>query len=295
MQAGQCFSAEAYQRDLGHPGAAPDAKVNMGEHMLKALFSDWARRRGAVGDATDLEEAGSGSDAEMHDATANGGSSDDGTNAEADVPSKKGEAGGASRLGTAFQLRTQVPPVVMISGGSEFHPLRRSIHAFDGRELEGEVVPQWVADCVLRSRYPQGKELKMFFILQPAEGSGLPSMLQGRLSAPRVLGMDKVADYVLRKMAEQGVVLREDPLFWAPDKQEQWNRDHGSSSGAAAAAARDGDAGSGASSGGGMLGLSIRQLRPMPSPPAAVDRPLLITCNGAVSVCACVGFVCTQQ
>ena len=36
------------------------------------------------------------------------------------------------------------------------------------------------------------------------QGSGLPSMLQSRLAAPRILPAHKAADYVLSKLREQG-------------------------------------------------------------------------------------------
>jgi hypothetical protein len=38
------------------------------------------------------------------------------------------------------------------------------------------------------------KELKCAFVLLPAEGSGLPSLLQSRLNAPRILQVMKVGD-----------------------------------------------------------------------------------------------------
>jgi WD repeat-containing protein 48 len=50
-----------------------------------------------------------------------------------------------------------------------------------------------VADCVLDGKWPQVKELKTAFVLQPAEGSGLPSLLQSRLNAPRILEVGRAA------------------------------------------------------------------------------------------------------
>jgi hypothetical protein len=55
------------------------------------------------------------------------------------------------------------------------------------REKAPDEIPGWVADCVLEGKWPQHKELKTAFVLQPVEGSGLPSLLQSRLNAPRVL------------------------------------------------------------------------------------------------------------
>ena len=53
-------------------------------------------------------------------------------------------------------------------------------------------MPPWAADAVLRGELPFVKELKSAFVLQPAEGSGLPSLLQSRLNAPRILQVMKV-------------------------------------------------------------------------------------------------------
>ena len=36
----------------------------------------------------------------------------------------------------------------------------------------------------------------------------MPALLQGKLNAPRVLRVNKVVDYVLGKMREQGLALR---------------------------------------------------------------------------------------
>lgn len=273
MQAGGAFSAEAYQRDLGDAEAPPDAKINLGEHMLKAMFCRWAERQGAPPPPPAGDPAGAAASAGPAARAADGG--DSAMEDASPPPAASAHVELAPIPAPAFRLRAQVGPVVLVSGGGGRPPLRRAVDAFDGSEREGEEVPAWVADCVLRSRYPSHRDvaadLKMFFNLQPAQGSALPSLLQGRLSAPRVLGVDKVADYVLRKMEENGVTLREEPLFWAQGKHERWEEEHG---GAAAPAAVGG--------GGG-----IRQLRALPNAAAHQDRPLLITCNGAVSCRAC--------
>jgi WD repeat-containing protein 48 len=49
-----------------------------------------------------------------------------------------------------------------------------------------------VGEAVLRGLLPYVKELKAAFVLHPAEGSGLPSLLQSRLNAPRILQVMKV-------------------------------------------------------------------------------------------------------
>jgi WD repeat-containing protein 48 len=70
---------------------------------------------------------------------------------------------------------------------------RLGANAFTGREREGEDIPPWVCEAVLRGLLPYVKELKSAFVLLPAEGSGLPSLLQSRLNAPRILQVMKVS------------------------------------------------------------------------------------------------------
>ena len=168
-------------------------------------------------------------------------------------------------------------------------PWRCAADSFDGSEREGEIVPQWVADCVLRNNVPIGKDLKMAFVLVPAAKSGLPSLLQSKLNAPRVLGIDKVADYVLRKMAELGIAnLAEEPLFWSPEKQAVWEEEqqkapamHESSSAPSNVVSKKGS--SEASSSGTFGTMGIRQLQPIATTQRQMPAtsPLLITCGGA--------------
>lgn len=49
-----------------------------------------------------------------------------------------------------------------------------------------------VATAVLHAQFPAAKDLKAAFVLTPAEGSGLPCLLQSRLNAPRILQVSKV-------------------------------------------------------------------------------------------------------
>lgn len=97
------------------------------------------------------------------------------------------------------------------------------------------------------------------------QGSGLPSLLQSRLNAPRVLRVNKVADYVRRKMEEHGIQLREEPLFWDPAKAERWQTEAGAAQPDAGAAA------------------GVHQLQPVGGGACgAAGQPaaILITCKG---------------
>lgn len=127
-----------------------------------------------------------------------------------------------------------------------------------------------------------------------AQGSGLPSMLQSKLNAPRVLRVNKVADYIIKKMADQGLALREEPLFWDAAKQQEWEAQQAQQQAAGAQQqqpqqdAAGAGPGPGPPNGSGSSRFSIRQLYGGSSSAAAqpqshqVDLPLLITCNGMV-------------
>lgn len=80
----------------------------------------------------------------------------------------------------------------MVSTNAAGLSWRVNANAFTGKEREGDDIPTWVTDAVLRGVLPYVKELKSAFVLQPAEGSGLPSLLQSRLNAPRILQVMKV-------------------------------------------------------------------------------------------------------
>ncbi len=295
MESPGCFLAEAYKRDLGDASAAADAKVNMAQYMLGALFAQWAEKRTGGEEQQQPRSGanGAGGDDQMMDV-------DDNRTDTSNVP--------ASPSPIAFTLQCELPPVIMVSGGNGVAPWRRTTDAFDGTEAEGDVIPQWVADCVLRKTIPTGKDLKMAFILIPAAKSGLPSLLQSKLNAPRVLGIDKVADYVMRKMADQGIHLAEEPLFWSPEKQALWAEEQrggggggGSVEGGSPSSVKGsgGDAmttGGNNDNGGNSTGtfgslINIRQLRPISNSTGTTaaasasqsssNQALLITCGGA--------------
>lgn len=52
------------------------------------------------------------------------------------------------------------------------------------------------------------------------QGSGLPSLLQSKLTAPRILVLHKVATYCQAKLAEQNYHMQLGAVYWDPDKQQ---------------------------------------------------------------------------
>lgn len=54
------------------------------------------------------------------------------------------------------------------------------------------------------------------------QGSGLPSLLQSKLTAPRILPVHKVAVYCQSKLAEQSYHMQLGVVWWYPDKHQVW-------------------------------------------------------------------------
>ncbi|CAI9301968.1 unnamed protein product [Lactuca saligna] len=88
--------------------------------------------------------------------------------------------------------------ISVITEGSQGGQWRRKITELDG--VEDEEFPWWVLDCVLHNRLPPRENTKCSFYLQPYEGSALQILTQGKLSAPRILRIHKVVNYVVEKM-----------------------------------------------------------------------------------------------
>jgi WD repeat-containing protein 48 len=115
--------------------------------------------------------------------------------------------------------KQQLAPAV-ISEHVSGHPWRRTVTGFDGTEVEGDDIPSWVVECVLHSRLPAQRDMKCAFVLQPAEGSALPAMLQTRLNAPRILRISKVASYTVSKLSEQDINMAVQPPGVQPGSEE---------------------------------------------------------------------------
>ena len=77
-----------------------------------------------------------------------------------------------------------------------------------------EDVPEWVRRCVLEDEYPRSKALKMCFVLVPKRGTNLPPMGQSRLTAPRVLQVEKMLDYVMKRLKSKGIDCCKRPIYW---------------------------------------------------------------------------------
>ncbi|KAK9293069.1 hypothetical protein L1049_021053 [Liquidambar formosana] len=183
----QCFSAEMYSADLNIVGKPEDDKVNLARETLKGLLAHWlAKRRQRFGSQASANgEIPSGKDISSRSIAH--------SRIEVD-----GNAENDSMVYPPFEFSTVSPPSI-ITEGAHGGPWRKKITDLDGTEDEKDF-PWWCVDCVLNNRLPPRENTKCSFYLQPCEGSAVQILTQGKLSAPRILRVHKVVNYVIEKM-----------------------------------------------------------------------------------------------
>lgn len=183
----QCFSAEMYSADLNIVGKPEDDKVNLGRETLKGLLAHWfGKRKHKVGS--------------QHLANGEVPSSKDisSRNFSLSRIDMDGNVENDSVVYLPFEFSTVSPPSI-VTEGSQSGPWRKKITHLDGTEDEKKF-PFWCLDCVLNNRLPQRENTKCGFYLQPSEGSPVLFLTQGKLSAPRILRIHKVMNYVIEKI-----------------------------------------------------------------------------------------------
>ncbi|KAL5566956.1 hypothetical protein UlMin_030120 [Ulmus minor] len=182
----QCFSAEMYSADLNIVGKPEDDKINLARETLKGLLAHWlAKRKQRFGSPASANGELSGKDIP--------GRSLSHSRNDLDASSEND-----SMVYPPFEFSTVSPPSI-ITEGSHGGPWRKKITDFDGTEDEKDF-PWWCLDCVLNNRLPPRENTKCSFYLQAFEGSNVQILTQGKLSAPRILRIHKVVNYVLEKM-----------------------------------------------------------------------------------------------
>ncbi|PPD96606.1 hypothetical protein GOBAR_DD06362 [Gossypium barbadense] len=183
----QCFSAEMYSADLNITGKPEDDKVNLARETLKGLLAYWmTKRRQRLGSQASVNgDVLSGKDITTKSLTH--------SRIEVDV-----NAENDSMVYPSFEFSTVSPPSI-ITEGSQGGPWRKKITELDGTEDEKDF-PGWVLDCVLSNKLPPRENTKCSFYLHPCEGSAVQILTQGKLSAPRILRIHKVANYVVEKL-----------------------------------------------------------------------------------------------
>ncbi|XP_023765840.1 uncharacterized protein LOC111914297 [Lactuca sativa] len=187
----QCFSAEMYSVDLNITEKAEDDKVNLARETLKGLLAPWLSKKkhkfgpqslanGEVPPVRDRDRDVSSRSITLSKVEVDGNSEND------------------SSVYPPFDFSTVSPPSI-ITEGSQNGPWRKKITEMDSTEDEKDL-PWWVLDCVLHNRLPPREHTKCSFYLQPYEGSTAQTVTQGKLSAPRILRIHKVVNYVVEKL-----------------------------------------------------------------------------------------------
>lgn len=183
----QCFSAEMYSADLNIVGKPEDDKINLARETLKGLLAHWlSKRRNRFGTKTLVNgDVPTGKEITSRSITL--------SKVEVD-----GNSENDSLVYPPFEFSAASSPSI-ITEGSQGGPWRKKITDLDGTEDEKDF-PWWVLDCVLNNRLPPRENTKCSFYLQPLEGSAAQMLTQGKLSAPRILRVHKVVNYVVEKM-----------------------------------------------------------------------------------------------
>jgi len=180
----QCFSAEIYAVDLNVAGAQEDLKINLAQETLRGLLIHWSKRKQKSSSHSLCNgDSSIGKDVPSKDSPRSRPEVDDATQNH------------ATHVLPSFEFSTVSPPSI-ITEGSSGGPWRKRITDLDGTEGD---LPWWCVDCITLNRYPK-ENTKCGFYLHPAEGSPAPNITQGKLSAPRILRIHKVANYVVEKL-----------------------------------------------------------------------------------------------
>lgn len=185
----QCFSAEMYALDCNVEGASEEVKINLGQHTLRGLFEHWLARNHC---STALPN-GDALNGTLPEAPVDGGAAS--ASSGEDVP---GDEPWLDGVLPAFQFSRTCPPSI-ITEGTHGGPWRRKATDLLGTEGPREI-PQWCIDATLHNKLPLREPPKCSFFLAPHEGSSLSPLPQGKLTAPRILRIQKVMNYVVERL-----------------------------------------------------------------------------------------------
>lgn len=179
-------NAEIYAVDAGLDASSEDFKVNIGEHVVRALFRKWME--------------------EYKRRVANG---EEDPNARSRSPPTASQKSAAIRAAELPQyIMPDHIPVIVTEDHAPVPILRRRVDSFDGNEQDS--MPGWVVD-LLRDCKGQAKEqVKMSFTVTPWEDSGLPELSTATLNAPRVLRVKKVAMYIAKELKDSRATVVQD-------------------------------------------------------------------------------------
>jgi WD repeat-containing protein 48 len=203
-----CFLSEEYALDLGYLDAPDDQKINMGRLVLEGILAKWKYHL-----ILEDTQRRSGQQVSSQDQASSSAISEQ-------VKSNVGSGGGAvlppftysDSWPKYWEQGAGLPPAVVSSFASGA-PWRLLASSFTGKELDPDMLPSWVVEAVLRGSNVIPKESKLAFILVPEVGSDMPSLMQSKLNAPRILQVHKVASYCLTKLQELNIHLELKPQY----------------------------------------------------------------------------------
>ena len=182
----QCFACEAYLTEFVET-SNDEAKLNMGQQLLRAALAPCVER-GGLGDSPPRWKA------PLEAPTFTFRTGGDCLAAEG------GREGRDSGLGGAFGTSHHGLALISVSASGE--PWRKNLEDFTGEDLRSGMLPAWAVEALSPPHAPAGPQGKLGFLLQPAEGSDLPALLQGRLTAPRILPVKKIKVFATNKLVE---------------------------------------------------------------------------------------------
>eukprot|EP00241_Pyramimonas_parkeae_P003675 CAMPEP_0114236432 /NCGR_PEP_ID=MMETSP0058-20121206/6839_1 /TAXON_ID=36894 /ORGANISM="Pyramimonas parkeae, CCMP726" /LENGTH=671 /DNA_ID=CAMNT_0001348377 /DNA_START=226 /DNA_END=2238 /DNA_ORIENTATION=+ len=180
LEPASCFSAEMYALDLNVAGATDELKVNLGEQTLRMLFSQWLERRSALGLACSPTAETSAPP----------------SRAASTTPMPSQEEDESLLVEPVFALPSPVPAIVSETADGEVW--RKLPTQLTGHENES-LIPPWVIDAVVNRRLGIQKDNhKVSFFLLPFTGTH--ALAQSKLSAPKILRIQKVMAYVAQRL-----------------------------------------------------------------------------------------------
>ncbi|CAN8260393.1 unnamed protein product [Cochlearia groenlandica] len=182
LETPQCFSAEMYSADLKVSGRPEDDKINLARETLKGLLGHWLTKKKHK---PKPQVPASGDSLSVKDSKKN-------------LIASKSEDSASDPVYPPFEFPSVSCPSI-ITEGSQGGPWRKKITELTGTEDEKEF-PLWCLDAVLNNRLPPRENTKLSFFLHPCEGSNVQVVTLGKLSAPRILRVHKVTNYVVEKM-----------------------------------------------------------------------------------------------
>ena len=119
-----------------------------------------------------------------------------------------------------FYHNPKIDPIISAAYPRSRQRWRKNMRAFDGSEIERNLLPRWVEDLLLHGRceQPATVQKKKGFTIEPDVASGLPPRDPERLSAPVILEIRKVTNYVEAKLKQSGMHVVAAEITFDPEQ-----------------------------------------------------------------------------